>query len=538
MTFNRTKGTEMILRFRLMLPLFAFLFVAAVGTSAQAATYCVNKSPCLEGTAYGADELQPALIAAGNTDAADKILIGPSAAAYQGPYQYSSESPLTIIGSGTEETVLASPVLGGSVLDLPVPNVEVRNLGIEVMSFSNLVGLTLRGTAREVAIRQVGDGSGTPLGLLMLKEGVFDAGSVRMLKGHAVEADGPGARRIEDSVLFSAGVAIDVTGEIDVVRSQIQAVSEAVYALGDEADVLLESDLIRTYSSGVQASNGASIDARHLTIVKTHASASPAIKSYGTVDGHTTSMKVSNSILSGFEVAARRDGKVDSPAALSIGYTAWTGVLEDGIGGGKIELLAGIRPGTEAEFVEPDPIDPLAAPNYRLATGSTLIDAGDPALTGSDLDGRERPLDGDGTGEAAPDLGAYEHPTLFIRTPETVPPATPPAGGPARAGIARAVVGRTGLKASAKGAVTVRVVCSAAGPCSGAIRLLSGRTPIAGEDFSLAAGTTSVLRLRLRARGRELLLAKPGLRTRVEVTSRQSDGTKVVRKASTFFRAA
>ncbi len=64
-----------------------------------------------------------------------------------------------------------------------------------------------------------------------------------------------------------------------------------------------------------------------------------------------------------------------------------------------------------------------AAGDYHLGYGSPCIDAGINlgALITSDLDGRPRPLDGDGDGVAAFDMGAYEHRALFVSSNSPAP---------------------------------------------------------------------------------------------------------------------
>ena len=67
-----------------------------------------------------------------------------------------------------------------------------------------------------------------------------------------------------------------------------------------------------------------------------------------------------------------------------------------------------------------------AAGNYRLRPDSPCIDAGTnlSAIVTNDLDGRPRPVDGNGDGVAAFDIGAYEYRALYV-SPES-PNPTPP----------------------------------------------------------------------------------------------------------------
>jgi hypothetical protein len=74
---------------------------------------------------------------------------------------------------------------------------------------------------------------------------------------------------------------------------------------------------------------------------------------------------------------------------------------------------------------EPGFVD-AAAGNYRLRPGSPCIDAGTnlSAILTSDLDGRPRPVDGNGDGLAVFDIGAYEYGALLVwqGSPSPAPP--------------------------------------------------------------------------------------------------------------------
>ena len=76
---------------------------------------------------------------------------------------------------------------------------------------------------------------------------------------------------------------------------------------------------------------------------------------------------------------------------------------------------------------EPAFVD-AAAGNYRLRPGSPCIDAGTnlSAILTNDLDGRPRPVDGNGDGLAAFDIGAYEYGALYVW--QGSPSPTPPYG--------------------------------------------------------------------------------------------------------------
>jgi trimeric autotransporter adhesin len=74
-------------------------------------------------------------------------------------------------------------------------------------------------------------------------------------------------------------------------------------------------------------------------------------------------------------------------------------------------------PGTGNLAVDPQFRD-ASSTDYRLTSGSPAIDAGGGAWASAfDLDGRCRPVDGNGDGTTLPDMGAYEYPApVTVRT--------------------------------------------------------------------------------------------------------------------------
>lgn len=65
-----------------------------------------------------------------------------------------------------------------------------------------------------------------------------------------------------------------------------------------------------------------------------------------------------------------------------------------------------------------------AAGDYRLSAGSPAIDTGTSlGAPSTDFDGVTRPLDGNGDGTTAIDIGAFEAPTAATREVVVGPPA-------------------------------------------------------------------------------------------------------------------
>jgi hypothetical protein len=104
---------------------------------------------------------------------------------------------------------------------------------------------------------------------------------------------------------------------------------------------------------------------------------------------------------------------VDASAAPAVRYEDLYGNVPNNVGGAKSD---GDYIGSNGNVS----VDPLFADrnarDYRLTSGSTLIEGGDNGETpGADFDGAPRPQDGDEDGTSIVDFGAYEFPSDFDR---------------------------------------------------------------------------------------------------------------------------
>ena len=114
-------------------------------------------------------------------------------------------------------------------------------------------------------------------------------------------------------------------------------------------------------------------------------------------------------------------------------------------------------------------------------------------------------------------------------TPRRGPAGTSPR--PAAPGLARVAVSGKSLRASAKGVVGVKVRCSAAAACRGTVDLTTARKvsvsakkrklKLARKAYSVAAGRSKTVKLKLRRSGLKLLRKRRKLRVRLTVTTRR-----------------
>lgn len=334
------------------IPALLALVLALAGT-AQGATYCVGT------TASGCESaasVKDAFDAARAHSGPDRILLGEVAEA--GPFADAPNEPVQVDGAGPDKTVLRAPGSGDvPTLRLTEPSSAVGGLRVTAREVEGATALELAGRARNV----VAEASGAATGAVRLLDGATLAGSrARAASGAAIRMDRGDAR---------------VQSTVAIVSSRAGAALQASCAQGD-----------------------ATLRAHHVTVVGAAGSAGRATCAQA---GRTAALEAVNTVLSGaFAAGALRCEPGPGRARLTTGWSSYQ-PGPDGCASADRASMHDVA------------VDPGLTPDGRLAPGSRLIEAGEPAPLSrqepaEDADGAVRAVDGDGDGTARRDIGAFE----------------------------------------------------------------------------------------------------------------------------------
>jgi hypothetical protein len=421
---------------KLSMPLAAALASAAALTLpalADATTYCVAKPDCT--AAGGTDEPSIALAldaAATASPGQDRLEIGPGD--FTGPhgfvYNAKAGEGIDIVGSGIGATRLlnSSAISAETTLKLNVPGSSVSDLSIVAPTPTGNVpivwGLGTSATIRRVDI----SGAHDFIGVQLNTGARLEDSSVHGDATHsAVTATGDST--VSGSLVTSDGASISVTSGATVNLSRTKVDAHAGPVVSGTATLNISDSLVTTHGGpGFLTSFGLSttLHASGVTIVGDGSGSAGLLAGEGG-SAHNTHVTVSNTVIDGYGhsiIANQAGGGVD----VKLSHSDFDGAT--------VLATAGQVDTTDANLnVAPGFADP-AARDFRLAAGSPLVDAGDPAALQSpsqlDLGGVGRSLDGNGDGTAAPDIGAYE--TAVPPPPPVEEPqpgtGTPPGGDP------------------------------------------------------------------------------------------------------------
>lgn len=416
-----------------LLALPALLSLMLCGT-ASAQDFCVAKPRCI-GTAVTTVQFKAQLVAAQSNGTADRFFLG-AVAFNDGPYAYRSGEPVEVVGANGGGTILRS-FAGRAALALAGSTASsVSGLHVEI-AIDGGMGVELeRGTARDIDVTApLGiDPSG---GVLLSGGATLAASTVIVFGGSGIAAGSIGGEgTIVDSTLTapSGGVAVDGGGRLTLVRDTLVSRNGAIAYDGaiTLADTVIDGrgggggSSVGLASLGVGES--AAITAERVTIVGSDATKTSTVGAYAVANGAGSStIEIRDSVIAGIGLPLYRGADATSRANLVAAYVAR----------GDNLAVADVGPGAFTDVHRlgaPTGFADAGAGDFRLAAGSPLIDAGDPAAAApagaTDRDGAPRLDDGDGDCVARHDVGAYEFQRLVPRAVATAATATAAIGAP------------------------------------------------------------------------------------------------------------
>lgn len=397
--------------------------------SAQAADYCVVESQPSCSLTFSS--VREALQRAEAISGPDRVLIGHGDfVAPSGGWSYNAADPVEIRGFGPGETVLrqASPTAGHEdllrVTHSGLGRTLVTQLGFVVgeaatITRSNAALVLGRASdASDLAV-ELAPGADVSTGIEMtgdttLRDSDFAMASSDITIAVRIE-DTAGSAEVEDVSLDAfVGVSVEFGVTADVHRAHIKTgfdgvvVSQGSTAFANDVIVELGHHATPTYAFGVSsgsASDPAEIDVRNATVTGGDSSSHGLyIDSNGSAPVTGT---IVNSIVDTPGSALHRHATGAAAANLTADHNHFRAgtTIEDAGGPGTLT-------NTNSSTDDPRFLGDPALGEFRLRYDSPYVDAGDPAgvlALGGDFAGDPRIVDGDGDGNAKPDLGALEY---------------------------------------------------------------------------------------------------------------------------------
>jgi hypothetical protein len=312
-----------------------------------------------------------------------------------------------VIGVGPGESVIdEAPDSFSVTVTMLSPASTIRNVTIMAPDISNGAALRWDGTATDIDALHTGSSATSTLGMRPEGNAVLEDSRVDVNGFGAYDAQGATGAQIRDTSIESGGIGVSLSSgnSVTVRRSTIRASRSALSAGGGSTSATLENVVVQQTNplpldSAIQVLSGASVVVNHATLDGVNTGRGAFVDATSA----DSTLTISNSIISDFATALLCAGSGNT-ATLGVEFSNWTAPTDtsdpdcaDTFGGGNTS-------------VTPQYAGTGLLPSFRLKAPSPLIDAGDPGdPLNEDRDGLTRPIDGDGTGGARTDMGAYEY---------------------------------------------------------------------------------------------------------------------------------
>ncbi len=412
-----------------MVPMVVAAALLVAPAIAHATTYCVNNSSCESAGGTHEDTLDNALSAAESSGNRDRIEIGPGTYNNVTPRDIPAGVDIVGSGSGAGGTLITRTDTGTVAFQLTSANPStISSLAVQVPNAFDPIGIDASANVSDVAV-SIASGVTFATGVNLRPGGSLTHSTVDIplsSQGSTGVQLADGTSVSDSTITGTVGVELDGSSAATVQRTSIDAY-EGVRIEDDE--LTIDNSLIRTESGGSPPDIGnhgifATVQGGSLTPFL-HATAltlvGPGTASAGSVgvlvDGQEGIVR--DSIVRGYEKSFTTDSLGASSPSLLLAYSNYdTSPVDEMSGPPPVAITESHRVSGDPGFVD------AAGGNYRLAAGSPLIDAGDPAglqagESSTDLDGNPRIVG------AAHDVGAYE---VQLPPPPAgpSPPSTPP----------------------------------------------------------------------------------------------------------------
>ena len=510
------------------------LAAAAFAAPASANVYCVHTSgTCEPGTVDRGADLALALDDAEASLEGDVIRVGPGQ--YSGAFTYSGAGALQIVGAGRGLTTLAGPA-GPADVVLRSGRADVSHLRVLLPATPDWVGVLASGDAviSDVAIDGA-PGASDRLGAALHRDASLVGSTVSLGAdevGVETHSDGETPSIVDSTIEAATGIqALPENGGRTIVRRSTVDGFVPLLAQGTEMEA---DNVVALAGAGAAAAVVAEcgqgpvhFTGDHLTIDGRGANA--GVLALCEVDNQASTVALANSIVTGATHGFDRHGGKGRTANVSFRFSDVRNVAgSPEIGAGDLFLI---------DLLDVDP--GFAADGIRLAPGSPLVDAGDPAAPEQALDRDRHPrLVGPRRDIGAFELQPAEDEPQRIPVQEWNKPGEPehppfvvPSGEPSivsdaalLAELRRTIARRPGRAGRTRYAHRFLV------PGTLVLRWTKGRSVIARAKVVRSAPGRVVFRVKPTAKGRRLL--RRGARVRLAVRAAFAPNGRATLKAS------